>query len=511
MKLEEILEILTEHRWPLVGAVVAIYFIHKVVVYWRLSHIPGPWLVGWSEFPHSRSMFVEKAYEFYTDVNRKYGPIARIGPNAVVSSSPEVWIHVNTKPGYKKTDWYFNAVRVEHRRDNIFSQTDTELHDKRRKQIAPGYSGRENLELEVDIDKRVQEFLNLINRKYVSTDTECRPMDLAKKIQYFTMDVISAVAFGKPFGMLIEDRDIGDFIKSSEEGLTIGNLFMSFGLAWLTQAPGLGKLLGPKPTDKTGFGAMMRACFEVVGDRIANPDENRHDMMASFIRHGVLGDDLKTEVLEQLVAGSDTTAGAIRGILLYILAHPRVQAKLQKEIDETVRSGRVAAVGEGIISQNLAKSLPYMQAVIREGLRIWPPVLNYLPKDVPKGGDTLTLAGGKKVWLPGGTNIGVSTLVMHHDKELYGEDADMFRPERWFEKDQGKLAAMTRVNDLTFGHGKWQCLGKNVAQMEINKCLFELFRSFDWALARPFKPWEIHNTFGLFLINDMPVQITARE
>lgn len=66
------------------------------------------------------------------------GPIARIGPNAVVSSSPEVWIHVNTKPGYKRSDWYFHAARVEHRRDNIFSQTNTELHDQRRKQIAPG-------------------------------------------------------------------------------------------------------------------------------------------------------------------------------------------------------------------------------------------------------------------------------------------------------------------------------------------------------------------------------------
>jgi hypothetical protein len=66
------------------------------------------------------------------------GPIARIGPNALITSSPEVWIHINTKPGYNRSDWYFKAARLEHRRDHIFSQRDNLLHDERRKQIAPG-------------------------------------------------------------------------------------------------------------------------------------------------------------------------------------------------------------------------------------------------------------------------------------------------------------------------------------------------------------------------------------
>ena len=62
---------------------------------------------------------------------------------------------------------------------------------------------------------------------------------------------------------------------------------------------------------------------------------------------------------------------------------------------------------------------------------------------------------------------------MHRDKALYGDDAQSFRPERWFEKDAEKLAAMTRTNDLIFGDGKWQCLGKPVAMMELPKIIFE--------------------------------------
>lgn len=47
-------------------------------------------------------------------------------------------MHVNNKPGYKRSDWYYHAVRIEYRKDNVFSQTDNAKHEQRRKQMAPG-------------------------------------------------------------------------------------------------------------------------------------------------------------------------------------------------------------------------------------------------------------------------------------------------------------------------------------------------------------------------------------
>jgi cytochrome P450 len=220
---------------------------------------------------------------------------------------------------------------------------------------------------------------------------------------------------------------------------------------------------------------MQGTCFRYVNDRVRKgKDDTRRDMLASFIRHGLEGDELRSEVLLQIIAGSDTTAGALRGILLYVMTHKRVYVKLQEEIDAAVREGKVdGSKDDAVIPFATAKQLPYLQAVIREGLRVWPPVRNILPKDVPPGGDTV-MVKGKPVFLPGGVDIGISALAMHRDKELYGEDVEMFRPERWFEPDREKLAAMTRVNNMTFGHGRWGCLGKDVAQMEINKVLFEV-------------------------------------
>ncbi|KAH6623362.1 cytochrome P450 [Chaetomium tenue] len=503
-----------EYRWALLAAIAALYAVKSLLRYYRLRQFGGPWGTGFTKIPHNINVFTGEAHNWYQKVSEEYGPIARVGPNSLITSDPDVWAHVNAKPGYKRAKWYFEACRFEYQRDHVFSQTDTKLHDERRKQIAPGYSGRENLELESSMSARITELVALIRSKYLSepsTGGRIIPMDLAKKIQYFTLDVISTIGTGQPLGMLRADADVHHYVRWSEEGLRIAAACSGLGISWLGQAPVVGARLAPRPEDKSGFGALMGACYRVVDERVrgAPREEGRRDMLASFIRHGLAGPDLRTEVMETLVAGSDTTAAALRATMLYVMGNKRVYVKLQEEIDEAVREGKVGKDGEGVISFATAKQLPYMQAVIKESLRVFPPVRNILPKDVPAGGDTV-MVDGKPVFLPGGVDIGYSALAMHHNKKVYGEDAALFRPERWFEPDQEKLAAMLKVNELTFGHGWWQCLGKNVAQMELNKTLFELFRHFDWAIAHPAKPWDALNVIGIFVINDMWVQVTAR-
>ena len=315
--------------------------------------------------------------------------------------------------------------------------------------------------------------LSLIRSKYISTDKQIKPTDLAKKIQYFTLDVISSVGLGQEFGMLRTDSDVDDYLKSSEEGLAIANMAMALNFHWLAQAPFIGKFIAPSPDDQNGFGRMMATCFRLVDQRAANPTDARSDMLASFIRHGLNGAELRSEALEQILAGSDTTAGAIRGALLHIMTNPRVYARLRREIDDAVRDGAAPAAGAGLISAAQARQLPYLQAIIREALRVWPPVVNPFPRIVPPGGDTVEI-DGKTVFLPAGTEIIYCAYAMHRSKDTYGEDAKAFRPERWFEPDAARLANMVRVNDLVFGHGKFTCLGKPVALVELGKVLFEV-------------------------------------
>ncbi|CAI7645479.1 unnamed protein product [Penicillium manginii] len=460
---------------------VILWIVKTITSYAKLRQFRGPRWTGISNWPHSLALLRHNCHEWYAEVNNKYGPIARVAPRVLITSDPEVWMHVNNKPGYKRSDWYYTAARIEHRKDNVFTQTDNTKHDRRRKQMAPGYSGRENLQLEGAIDERVQDFLDLIRTKYVSSGNHTAPMDLAKKVQYFTLDVISSVGLGSNFGMLESDRDVDNYLSSLEEGLAIGNTALAMGFSWLTQAPFIGKFVAASPKDQNGFGKMMTACFRIVDGRAANKTDERSDMLASFIRHGLSGDELRSEALEQILAGSDTTAGAIRGSLLHIMTNPRVYHKLQHEIDNSVASGLVP--NKGIITTGQTKQLPYLQAVIREALRVWPPVANIFSRDVPPGGDTV-IVDGESVFLPGGSCIGYSAYSMHHSEKIYGKDAKVFRPERWFESDPAKLNDMVRTNELIFGYGKYRCLGKTVADIEIGKLIFEVrYRPSSWKLG----------------------------
>jgi cytochrome P450 len=238
-------------------------------------------------------------------------------------------------------------------------------------------------------------------------------------------------------------------------------------------------------------------------------------MLASFIRNGVSGDDLFQEAFEQILAGSDTTAAAIRIILLYVMANPRVYAKLQAEIDQAVKSG-AAPASPNVVSDAEVRKLPYLCAVVREGMRVHPPVVNLFSRIAPDGGDAVTVQG-KEYFIPGGTMVGYSAWSMHRNNTaLYGKDAAVFRPERWFvneanpaEKD--RLKQMTKTNDMIFGYGRWVCLGRNIALIEVHKCVFELLRHFDLALSNPAAPWKTHNSLGLWEIKDMWVDVTARS
>jgi hypothetical protein len=117
-------------------------------------------------------------------------------------------------------------------------------------------------------------------------------MDLAEKIPFFALDVISHLGLGEAFGNLKADEDCNSYLKSSEEGLKIGNTAFAMGIAWLKDTPIIGPAISPSEKDATGFGRMMAEARKIVDSRRAKSMEGKSDMFASFVRHGVSGDDL---------------------------------------------------------------------------------------------------------------------------------------------------------------------------------------------------------------------------
>ena len=188
-------------------------------------------------------------------------------------------------------------------------------------------------------------------------------------------------------------------------------------------------------------------------------------MLGSFIRHGLNKEEASGEALLQVVAGSDTSATPIRAVMLNLLTNPSAYKRLRDEIDSAIATGKISSP----IKNVEARELPYLQAVIKEGLRILPPAGGAFYKTVPPEGDVID---GK--FIPGGTQIGSSPFGIHHSKATFGEDADIFRPERWLDAEGERLALMTNTVDMVFHSGKYQCLGKSVALMEFNKIFVEV-------------------------------------
>jgi cytochrome P450 len=79
---------------------------------------------------------------------------------------------------------------------------------------------------------------------------------------------------------------------------------------------------------------------------------------------------------------------------------------------------------------------------------------------------------------------------MMMSKNIFGSDAELFRPERFLECDAAERVEMERVVELAFGAGRWMCAGKLVAFTQLNKAVFELLRTFEFQLINPGRPWE---------------------
>ena len=211
-------------------------------------------------------------------------------------------------------------------------------------------------------------------------------------------------------------------------------------------------------------------------------EEVRTDLLAKFIKskdpktgtrltpHQVL-----TTAISVVGAGSDTTSTALTAFLGYLVRHPAVYAAVQDEIDDAAEKGQLRN-GSDPVSYATGVKLPWLQACIKETLRLHPPISMSLPRVVPRGGAMIG-----DIFVPAGTHVSLSPYVFHRSRQAYGDDARTFNPARWLNPTDEERRRLERSN-LAFGGGSRQCIGKNISLMELSKVLPTLLHAFAFAV-----------------------------
>ncbi|XP_049876097.1 cytochrome P450 4V2-like isoform X2 [Pectinophora gossypiella] len=160
----------------------------------------------------------------------------------------------------------------------------------------------------------------------------------------------------------------------------------------------------------------------------------------------VSDDYIKSEVFTIIMGGQDTVATALSFTLLMLGSYPHIQDKLYAEIKELFGDSK-----RPLTTDDLAR-LSYCEAVIKETLRLYPPA----PFVIRDSDRDLQL---KSCLIPKGTGCGVCIWGTGRLKSTWGEDAEQFKPERWFEEGCPEMSP----SFIPFSFGKRVCIGKKYA------------------------------------------------
>ncbi|KAI6012677.1 cytochrome P450 [Pisolithus orientalis] len=218
--------------------------------------------------------------------------------------------------------------------------------------------------------------------------------------------------------------------------------------------------------DKSIIGVLIKAT-EAEGGRHVTPEE------------------VLSSMKELLLAGYITTSNSLTWALVELARNPDIQSKLR---DELLAFGSEPTYDQLQSSQ----TLPYLDAVVHESLRIHPPLTDFVrvaAEDdvIPLSEPVITKSGQavNSISVARGTRIGLPLAYTNRSTAIWGPDAKVFRPERWLERDGIPKKAQDVQGYrhlLTFADGPRNCLGKGFAVSEIKAVLSVLVKSFTFEM-----------------------------
>ncbi|TRM57158.1 cytochrome P450 [Schizophyllum amplum] len=224
----------------------------------------------------------------------------------------------------------------------------------------------------------------------------------------------------------------------------------------------------------------------VIVDRLPRASRDMKANKSAGARSGLSEDEMLAQLSVIIIAGHETTATSVGWTLLELCMNPAIQTRLRDEI-RAVRRER----DEPQLTAATYDAMPYLSAVIKESLR-YHPVVYHISKEAAQdevipllksviGTDGRTIY---EVPVQKGQNVILSIAAYNRDKDVFGQDAHTFDPERWLKDGYVTKQASVGVyaNLFTFGGGHRACLGWRFAILELSTFIVELVDKFEFSI-----------------------------
>ncbi|RDX61345.1 Flavonoid 3'-monooxygenase, partial [Mucuna pruriens] len=205
--------------------------------------------------------------------------------------------------------------------------------------------------------------------------------------------------------------------------------------------------------------------------------------------------EIKAILGNMLIAGTDTSASTVEWAIAELIKNPRIMAKVQQELHIVVGQDR-------LVTELDLPYLPYLQAVVKETLRLHPPTPLSLPRVAEESCEIFNYH------IPKGATLLVNVWAIGRDPKEWHDPLE-FKPER-FLLDSKKVDIDVRGNNfevIPFGAGRRICVGMSLGLRVVQLLIAILTHAFDWELENKFDPKKLNmdEAYGLTLQRAQPL------
>ncbi|KAK6387681.1 hypothetical protein LTS17_000950 [Exophiala oligosperma] len=419
-----------------------------------LAKVPGPWytnftslVLKYKEFTHGRRLYIH-------DLHQRYGPVVRLSPDEVSFATVDAIkeIYMSGGSGYDKTPFYSLFTQFNTR--TLFSTLIRGDHSYMKRYLADRYANSNVMKPDIlsGISEHAKDFLNQCTKACITQGYA----DIYVYLHCFALDGVTHQLF-HPRGTHA-NRDEKDY-RLMKELSYHDSLKSNVALYYMPWASDIIHYFNPpKPAPLSN---------EYVLGASATPNPSPFSLLSKLQAQAKATNmpsyAVPAECKDHLAAGVDTTGDGLCFLMHHLsLPNPesqRVQSLLRKELIENPATP--------------FDQLPYLDAVIKEGLRCFPPIPMSFPRHVPQEGSVI-----EGFFMPGGTIVSCQPYTIHKDPNVFPEPLQ-FRPERWLNDDDDAQAVAERNRwFFAFGVGGRGCLGRHLAIAEMKILLREVYSKY---------------------------------